>query len=690
MGGPALRVVKTACGFCPMSCGMEVYLSSEGQPVQVKGMPEHPMSRGSLCPKGRAALERVQSQGRLRHPCLKEKGGWRRLSWEEALDNVADRLLQIRKADGPYAVAIAAGMPVLLSGSTTVGLIRRFAQVFGTPNCFSVESLCYRCRMIGYISTFGRFYTADPERAACIVVWGHNPDASAPPIASRIRKARKRGAKLVVVDPRETPLAKIADIHLRPRPGTDCAALLAMLNVIISERLYDGDFVEKWVSGFGLLEEHVSQYAPERVEKITWIPGGLIREVARLFATTKPACIVQGTNSLDQTSSGLQSSRAIAILQAVTGNVDIPGGFVWVPRLRTNQLLVEHSASGLPLGIDKYPLFYSVHDRVFGEGHLLALLETLLSGKPYRIRAMIIDGSNPLLTWPHSGKVKAALEKLDYIVVIDQIMGETAKLANVVLPAATFLERTELCDYYNLWGIPYVMLRKKVLEFPEAWPDIKIWLELGRRLGYIERIPWATTEELLDYVLAPSGYTVKHLTEVSPEGVFYQEVAYRKFETEGFRTPSGKIELYSSALAELGVAPLPVYVEPQESPIAAPQPSEDYPLILTTGGRSLYYTHSCYRDLPSLRRRQTVPFAEIHPETAAKYGIADGQLGLIETRRGQIQITFRVTEGIMPGIVHVPHGWAQANVNELTEAVAADGATGYPALKSLLCRVSPV
>ena len=579
-----MKLVKTSCGFCPQSCGMNVYLD-QGRIVRVEGMAEHPWSRGLLCPKGEAAAELLYHPERLTRPLRRENGGWRRISWDEALDLIVDKLAEIRERD-PRAFATAFGMLVLLSGSVTPALVRLFLYVYGSPNCFSVESMCYRCRPIGYMLTYGRFRVADPENSNCILLWGHNPDSSNPPVAERILQAKQKGARLIVIDPRRTPLAKEAELHLKPRPGSDCALLLSLMQVIISERLYDKGFVKKWTTGFDKLAQHMEAYAPERAEEITWVPAESIRKVAR-----------------------------------------------------------------------------------------------------HPIKLMIIAGSNPLLTWPNSRKMAEALSKLELLVVMTQFMSETARLADLVLPAATFLERTELSDYYSLWGVPYVMLRKKVVEPGERWSDLRFWMELARRMGYRDYFPWGSEEEVIDYVLEPSGLTIRYLTEEKPEGLLYDSIKYREYESDGFRTPSGKVELYSETLADQGYDPLPTQRESPESPLSHPELLSEYPLILTTGARQLEYIHSQLRNIPSLHQRLPEPFAEINPETAAKYRIGDGEMIAVETRRGRIELRARVSEDIMPGVISLPHGWAEANVNLLTDGKDADPTIGYPALKSLLCKV---
>ena len=679
------EVVKTACSLCHLACGLKVYLE-QGRIVHIEGLAEHPLNEGITCPKGRAAVRHFYSSERLKHPLKRQGGSWRQISWDEALDIIAFKLEETKEKYGAKAFAVAIGMPVLLAGSITVSLIRKLCYIFGSPNCFSVESMCYRCRILGYISVFGRYYCPDPENSDLILLWGHNPGNSNPGLVAKIARALRKGARLAVIDPRRTPLSGRADMLLQPRPGTDGALALSLMQVIISEKLYDEQFVGRWTIGFDRLAEHVEQYTPEKVEEISWVRAEDIRRLARLLATIKPASILQGINSLDQQASGFDNARAIATLQALTGNVGVQGGFIRAPGLRENSISMpplEEKAIGQP----EHPVFFGLFGREFGEGQAMFLPDVLLSGKPYPIKTMFVAGSNPLLTWPNSSKVRRAFEKLDFLVVMDQFMSETAELADLILPAATFLERNELCDYYHLWGLPYVMLRKKLVEYEECWPDAKFWLELAHRLGYEEEFPWASVEEVIDWVLQPSGLSVERLTRETPEGLFYSSVKERDYERGGFRTPSGKVELYSQTLADLGHSPLPTFREPPEGPLSTPELSQEYPLVLTTGARSLEFTHSQLRNIPDLRWRNPEPLAEIHPETGWKYGLANGEPALVETRRGSLEIKVKFTEDIHPGVICLPHGWAEANVNLLTDETPADPVVGYPSLKASLCRV---
>jgi len=315
------------------------------------------------------------------------------------------------------------------------------------------------------------------------------------------------------------------------------------------------------------------------------------------------------------------------------------------------------------------------------------LADTLLTSKPYPVKAMIVAGSNPVLTWPNTNKFKEALGKLDFLVVMDLFMTETAKMADMVLPADSFLERSGLINMYAAAALPYVMLRKKVVQIGECWSDLKFWLELAKRMGYGEHFPWKDEEELFDYLLEPANMTVKYLNEEKPEGLFYTDLNYKWYEKKGIRTPSGKIELYSTGMEKLGYNPLPIHIEPQESPVSTPDLAGEYPLILTTGARVLGNVHSQLRNIPRLRRRYPEPLVEIHPDSAARYGIEDGKMAIVETKRGYIEIKALVTGDILPGVVNIPHGWDEANVNILTDEAPADTVVGNPALKALLCRM---
>ena len=682
----AQKIIKTDCILCINSCGINAYVE-DGKLVKVEGMVEHPVSEGAICPRGEALVDYVYSPDRLKYPMKKVNGNWERISWDEALDIIAEQLKQIKEKYGAKALAVYNGS-IGVENIELAGFAQRFRGVYGTPNLISVEGNCFRSRIMARQMTFGGYPIEEPWNSKCLIIWGQNMDSSRVPMAAKIYKALDSGSvsQLIVIDPKRIPMAE-RGIHIQIRPGTDCALALGMLNVIISESLYDKEFVEKYTLGFDKLAEHVKQYPPATVEKITWVPAEDIRKIARIFATIKPASIVPGTCSIDQHINGFQNNRVLALLQIVTGNIDIPGGWVFIPFIRLGDLRVMEISE--PIGAQEHPLFRQFWGRISPYGQQMLFADAVLQEKPYPIKALIVNGGNPALTLPDSVRIKQAMKKLDFMVVMDLFMTETAELADIVLPACSFLEKSGVGYVYGVTTcIPYVLLRKKVIEpIGESWADWKIWTEIGRRMGYGEFFPWETEEEVIDFFLKPSGLTREQLDTEHPEGAYYAE---KKYQIGKYRTPSGKIEIYSETLAENGYDPLPVYIEPSHSPLSTPELAKKFPLILTTGARILQYTHTQLRNVPVLRQAAPEPIAEIHPETAGKYGIADGDMMTVETVKGQIAIKVNTTEDLAPGIVSIPHGWAEANANLLTELEPRDPVTGYTELKALLCRIKRI
>ncbi|MFA4836103.1 MAG: molybdopterin dinucleotide binding domain-containing protein, partial [Dehalococcoidia bacterium] len=294
---------------------------------------------------------------------------------------------------------------------------------------------------------------------------------------------------------------------------------------------------------------------------------------------------------------------------------------------------------------------------------------------------------NPAVTWPNTPKVKKALQKLDFLVVMDIFMTATAEMADIVLPACTFPEKLNPTRWRG-W-----FLGQPVIEpLWESWPDSKFWIELAKKMGYESYFPWKRDEEIVDCFYEPSGLTVKKILEADPSGYIHLQTlpGQQQYKEKGFRTPSRKVELYSTQLNEMGHEPLPVYIEPRESPISTPALFQRFPLTLTTGTREIEWYHSEHRHLEGLRRRKPEPVAQIHPQTAAKYGIVDGGMMRVETHTGSLEIKAGVIDEMMEDMVSVPHGWPQASENMLTDDVPADPVSGYPALTALLCTIRPI
>lgn len=678
------RVVKTICNMCSNHCGINAYVE-DGRIVRISGAQEHPFHH--LCVKPYALPEVVHSSERLANPLKKVDGEFRKISWDEAFAFVIERLENIREKFGPEAVVLY--LSTAVSVSTMIPTIaRRFADLFGTPNFTTAAFTCFLARVMGSALTCGAYPSPDLNSAdtRCILVWGKNPPESFASERDAIRVLTGRGAKLIVIDPRRTALAKEAEIHAQLRPGTDCALALGLLNVIIREKLYDGNFVKNWTVGFDRLVEHVQGFSPQRVEEITWIPANTIVDIARAYASKKPACINLGI-SLEHCSNGIQTIRAVTILEAITGNLDVSGGNLIVPKLQYANLRMKEKISQERTVGDDYPLF----NKYVLAPSASSVTNIIFSAKPYPIKSLLVVGSNPLVTWPNSHRVKKAFERLEFLLVIDTFMTDTARLADVVLPGTTFLESDELRDiYFSHEGIPLIVKSNKVIEpIGNSMEDWKIWAELGRRMGYEEYFPWKDSDELMVDLLDPTNITLERLKQ-SPGGIFYADREYQKYLKSGFNTPSGKVEIFSETMAQHGYDPLPTFHEPVESPTSRPDIAEKYPLIIMTGPRTQAYTHSRYRNIPGLRELYPEPFIEINPRTADNLGIADGDRVKVETRRGSIAVKAKLTEDIHPKIVSMLHGWSNdtgANANCLTDNNAVDPVSSFPEHRALLCNI---
>lgn len=680
------KIAKSVCNLCTNHCGINAHVEN-GKIVKVDGMQEHPFH--NLCVKVCALPEAVHSSERLTTPLKKVNGDFKEVSWDEAFTFIVDRLLNIRQKYGAKAVVPWLGVATVVS-PLIKAITRRFADLYGTPNYTSGTAYCFLARVVGSILTCGTYPNPDLVSAEtkCIIVWGKNPPNTFASERDAINTTLGRGAKLIVVDPRRTPLAKKADTYAQIRPGTDCALALGLLNVIIAENLYDRGFVKRWAVGFDKLVIYAKEFSPDRVEQITSVSADIVKNIARTYATTKPACMDLGI-SLEHSSNGIQSIRALQILTAITGNMDIAGGNLILTGVKYQDLRVpSKTEDNRDFGSDAYPLF----SQIVGEPSSSSLTEAITNDKPYPIKALLVSGANPLVQWPNSSKVKEAFEKLDLLVVMDTFMTDTGEIADVVLPAGTFLETDDLRDvYWNHEGTPLLVKSNKVIEpIGNTWEDWKIWAELGRRMGYANYFPWKDSNELIAELLKSTNITLEQL-EQNPGGIYYAEREFQKYLRTGFNTPSGKVEIYSEAMAQHGYDPIPTFHEPVESPISRPDLAEKYPLILMVGPRVLSYTHSQHRNIPSLRKLCPEPLVEINSKTALSLGIADGETVKVENTRGSMIVKAQLTEDIHPKVVSICDGWSNeigANGNCLTDDKAVDPVSGFPEFRSTLCRVT--
>ncbi|MCJ7595911.1 MAG: molybdopterin-dependent oxidoreductase, partial [Desulfobacterales bacterium] len=560
---------------------------------------------------------------------------------------------------------------------------------------------CYGPRIATSIITCGTNPIVDYENnPKCIMAWGNNVVISNPDCykGEPFSQALDAGAKLIAVDPRLTRIAARADIWLALRPGTDTALALGMLYVIIHEQLYDKDFVKNHVHGWEPFVERVNEYPPDRVEKITWVPQEKIRAAARLFATTKPAAVQWGV-AIEQQVNCADNNRVLLALMGITGNIDAKGGHVLfkppkivnVGRFGAHDMLPKAQAKKR-LGGERFRLAGN-----FAIINPKCVWDAILEEKPYPVKMLFFISSNPLMTRGNAREVFRALSAVEFMAVSDFFLTPTAELADIVLPAATWLEMDYIADFWKRHG--YVFPRRKAVQIGECRSDHEMLNDLAHRVGQGDYW-WDDFEGGLDHILAPMGIRWKDFKEMD---YLRGEVTYQKYKEKGFSTPTGKFELYSTLLEKWGYDPLPQFREPPEGPVSTPALYEEYPYILITGRRSPGFFHTENRQLPWLRELHRDPLVEIHPETARKEGIQEGDWVAIESPRGRVRQRAKFFAGMDPRIVSAEHGWwfpekkdpghgwEESNINILTSNAYAhcDPAMGATHVRTLLCRISP-
>jgi anaerobic selenocysteine-containing dehydrogenase len=686
-----IEVKKTACSVCGMQCGIDAYVK-DSRLVKVEGTAENPLNRGILCVKGAANRQWVYNKDRLQTPLLRkgEKGSGEfvPISWDEALDRIASNLNGIKEESGPESVIFFTGYPKWLRP-----FLKRLAHSFGSPNYCTESSTCFLATALANRITYGCAAGPDLKGTKCILNWSGNPFYSAAPMAGTFLRAAEQGVKIVDVGPLSTPLSRQADIHLRLRPGTSGALALALAQVIIEEGLYDREFVENWTLGFEEYRTYAAQFTPEVASGITGIPAEKIVAAARLYATSKPAAMFNSACATVHHTNGLQNHRAITALVGLTGNFDRPGGSHVVASSyyhRPTGLANREEEFGQPqpwsdmaprVGQDLFPVWC----QLITEAQATQIPFQIASGKPYPLRAMLGFGVNHRM-WPASSAMAEALSKLDFFVDMDLFMTDTAKLADIVLPACSSLERNELiiqASRFASWTEPAIP------PVGESRSDVDVIIELSRRLGLDDPLMSRGHEACLEWMFEPSNIKVADIRKHSG-GAFLSdrtEVPYEKYRQSGFPTPSGKMEFASQVLKDAGFDPLPAYREPALGPVSAPEVAKEYPLILTTGARLPMFMHSRTYRIPWMRQLRPDPMVDINPEDAARRGLVPNEWVSLATPRGAIRVRANVTELVPPGVASMYHGFPGADANDLIDPDYRDPISGYPGYKSLLCDV---
>ncbi len=715
---------------CHDSCGVLLYTDKDGKLVKIEGDPNQTYNNGTLCMRCLNMVEAVNHPDRLKYPLKRagERGEnkWERISWDEALDIIEENVRRIQKEYGPESIVGMMGTG--RNCNWAVPLITYAG--FGSPNFalgFLAGDSCMLPRAAISAAVMGDLTVVDasqfrpdrydnPEyhRPDYIFMVGNNALKSNGDgfLGHWIVELMKRGTKLIVCDPQLTWFAAKAEIWLQIRPGTDGALALSMINVIVGEDLYDHDYVDKWCYGFDQLVESVKDWSPEEASKVTWIPADDIRKAARLFAQGNPSALQWGV-AVDMNVNGIPQAHAWIAMNAICGNIEKPGGNI-VARDAYGMVLsypygydqyVPAEMQAKRIGLDFSPLHRFAAGAATAHGD--SLLQTIETGKPYPIKMIWFQSTNPIANMAgEAPRVYDAINKMDFVVVVDVFMTPTAvAFADVVLPAAMSCERNSIRG----WWTPSRAITK-CSSYYEAKSDEDIVVAVCSRLNpenFKPRSDIDLLDEAIENGFDDPPFTYAELTEMVdswPERPYFmhEKGLLRSDGQPGFNTPTGRIELYSLVLEALGDPALPYYEEPPESPYSTPELAEEYPLVLTTGHRSYEFFHSEHRQQPTMREFHPWPLVEMHPETAKKYGVKDGDWVWIENARGRCRQVVHETETMDPRVVNAEHGWwfpeqeaaepslygvFDSNINNLTNQCVT-GPTGYGApYKSQLCKV---
>ncbi len=634
--------VPSMCEMCVWRCGLLAKVK-DGRVVKLEGNPEHPHSKGKLCPRGQSGLMNTYDPDRVLTPLIRVgrrgEGKFRKASWDEALDLVAKNMLSIKEKYGPEAMVFSS------THNLSQPLFENLLYAFGSPNYGTQRSLCFNAMITAFLLTYGiEEPSRNYENVEYILMIGRNMmEAISTSETSELSHAIDRGAKLIYLDPRYTKTAAKASEWIPVRPGTDSAFLLAMINVIVSNELADCEFVKKYVIGCDGIQDEMRKYTPAWAEQITGIPAATIERIAREYAAATHNALVHPGWRTSNFVNSFQTERAIATLNALSGNVLTPGGCL------SAEVAADGAGLGAPpqapyprvsaLRLDgtpwKYPLV-PLKLGVFQE-----LRDAILTGDPYQAHGWFISRQNPIMSIPDSGKTIEAFGKMDFIVTVDIILNDTAWFSDVVLPEASYLERY---DPLNVVG-DKAFLRQPVIEAQgEGKSALWIYKQLGERLGLGDFFQYKDEEDYLRQQLAPLGVS---LEQAKAKG--YAEMPNKEGDGEiTFNTPSGKIEVYSETLKKAGFSPWPTWDEP-------PVPGENEFYLLT--GKVAQSTQFGTQNNQLLHKYSDEPRMWMNAKTAAGLGLDTDDWVEVTSKVGKIHIRLLATEAIRPDCVYLTPGY---------------------------------
>lgn len=682
--------IKTGiCGFCGGACLIDVYCK-DGKVIKVEGNNTFPTSNGRVCVKGAALKQALYHPKRLTYPMKRVgqrgEGKFERVSWDEALNIIAEKLDETKKRYSAKETLFYVGHPKWFRPQLT-----ELANCYGTPNVGSESSTCAYALMMACQSVFGNgvmMPRPDLGRCKTLVVWGVNPlYSNSVSAGGALVNTLKRGIKLIVVDPRCTPTTEHADIHLRPIPGTDGALALGMARVIITEGLQNQEYIDKYTIGYEEYRDYVMQFTPEKVEEITGVPKEDMVSTAILMAKEAPCPIQMSASPVVHNINGVQNARAIVMLLALTGSFGVPGGCM---PPGPGRAVLKDAFMGTrkqrvfadqDLSHEEFPAWAKLTAH---ETQVTKIADYMEGKGDYPIRNVISFGMNHHM-WPRPDRLEKAFEKVDFFVNADIYMTDTCKYADILLPVQPSLEREQV----EILGLDTIFYQGHVVEpMGESRSDIDIITALAEKLGVTigGDEPVRNHEDFLRKALIPTGLTLEEV-KAAPKGIKAKKImpAQTSEKILQVKTPSGKIEFVSDVIGSCekeGHEALPVYHDFRKK-----LPLDEYPMILTTGSRKPQLFHSRTYRLPWLANLEKYPLAEVHPEDARILGMEDGEEICLKTPVGSMELTLELNSSCLPGTVNVYHGAGMKDINLLVDDHYLDPISGFPGFKSYCCRL---
>ena len=659
-------VVHAACPHdCPDACGVLITIE-DGRATKIQGDPKHPVTRGFLCAKVAKYLDRVYSTGRVLYPLRRKKevpkgsgarssGDFERVTWDDALDEIASRFRQITTEFGSEAI-----LPYSYGG--TLGALnhgtmdRRFFHRLGASQLD--RNICSAAGEFGIKSVYGIKMGTEPEQfrhSKLIIAWGANIHGNNVHLWPFIEEARRAGGKLVVIDPYRTRTAKCADWHIPINPGTDVALALGMMHVIINENLYDHDYVAQHTIGFDQLRDRVYEYPPELVARLTGISAQDIVRLAQEYATTHPA-VIRMNYGVQRSENGGSAARAICMLPCLTGSWKEVGGGL--------QLSLSGSFPLNKRDLERTDLMRKTLGRPARVVNMVELGKALATLGDPPIKALFVYGSNPAAVAPNHNLVVEQLRRADlFTVVHEQFLTDTTDYADIVLPATTFFENKDLQPSYGHYYLQ--VSQQAIAPVGESRSNVETFRALAERMGFDDECFRESVDEMIETALDTdheflAGITRERLERESHIrlNLTSDNEPFLPFANGNFKTPSGKAELYSESLAAQGFDPIARFVAPTESRHAKSNGRRRYPLELLAR-KADNFLNSSFCNQPAVRRMECPGLLEIHPEDAQERGILEGQTVRVYNDRGAIPLVAHVTDAIQPKVVAARLDWAK-------------------------------